>query len=163
MSLSVDVLFNASVVKFEGQVKKITDDLERFRDTAAAAADTVGSSFEALGVGLSVAGIGAFIKEGIDAADALNDLSDRTGVAVESLSSFQLAISLGDTTSEAFAGALNKLSINVSNNRAEFEALGISAKDPLEAFIELAGVFQSIEDPQQRAAFGAKALAKSYA
>src|SRR3972149_2240151 len=44
-----------------------------------------------------------------------------------------------------------------------FKALGITAKDPLEAFKQLSDVFSAIEDPQLRAALAADAVGKSWA
>ncbi len=45
----------------------------------------------------------------------------------------------------------------------KFVKLGVTAKDPLEAFKQLADVFSAIKDPQLRAALGAEALGKSWA
>ncbi len=163
MAFGIDIDFNAQVGKLSNQIDKISNDLGKFEKKTQQVTNNINNSFKALGIGFSVAYFTSFVKNGIDAADALNDLSDRTGVSVENLSKFQLAIELGDTTTEAFAISLNKLSINIAKNQESFAALGINAKDPLEAFIQLADVFNSIEDPQKRAAFGAKALGKSYA
>jgi hypothetical protein len=163
MAFGIDIDFNAQVGKLSNQIDKISSDLGKFEKKAEQVTGNINSIFKALGTGLSVASFTSFVKNGIDAADALNDLSDRTGVSVENLSKFKLAIELGDTTTEAFASSLNKLSINIAKNQESFAALGINAKDPLEAFIQLADVFSSIEDPQTRAAVGAKALGKAYA
>jgi hypothetical protein len=116
-----------------------------------------------MGVALSVSGFAAFIKSGIDAADALNDLADRSGIAIEKLAGLEYAVKIGDTSMESFISASNKLSINISKNAEDFAKLGITANDPVDAFKQLADVFSSIEDPQQRAAVGAAALGKSYA
>jgi hypothetical protein len=163
MALGVTVDFNANIARFSQQLDRISGDLGRFEQRAETMSSRVGKAFGALGIGLSVAGVGAFLKSGIDQLDALNDMADRTGIAAEKLAGFTEATKLADTSMEAFITAANKLSINMGKNRDEFEKLGISAKDPAEAFLQLADVFSSIEDPQERAAFGAKALGKSYA
>lgn len=163
MALGVTVDFNANIAKFSGQIDKISNDLGKFQARAESMSSKVSSAFGALGVGLSVAGAAAFVKSGIDAADALNDMADRTGIAVEKLAGLQVATKLADTDMESFASAANKLSINIGKNSEQFAALGITAKDPAEAFLQLADVFSSIEDPQKRAAFGAATLGKSYA
>ncbi|WP_426994039.1 hypothetical protein [Methylomonas sp. CM2] len=116
-----------------------------------------------LGVGISVAGLASFVKEGINAADALNDMADRSGIAVEKLAGLEYAVKIGDTTLEAFVASSNKLSINIAKNADDFAKLGVTAKDPVEAFKQFSDVFSKIEDPQQRAALGAAALGKSYA
>lgn len=116
-----------------------------------------------LGVSLSAGAFAAFVKSGIDAADALSKLSSRTGIAVESLAGLKLAAELSDTSLENVGAAINKLGINIAKNGDAFKQLGIDTKDPLEAFLQFADVFSSIEEPQQRAAVGAAALGRSYA
>ncbi|WFP48508.1 hypothetical protein PL263_10325 [Methylomonas sp. EFPC3] len=136
-------------------------------DKALRGLESTGSSINnvltGLGVGISVAGLAAFVKEGINAADALNDLADRSGIAIEKLAGLEYAVKIGDTSIEAFVASANKLSINIAKNADDFAKLGITAKDPVEAFKQLADVFSGIDDPQKRAAFGAAALGKSYA
>jgi uncharacterized membrane protein YgcG len=163
MALGVTVDFNANVARFIDQIDRISDDLGRFEQRAEAVSAGVKKAFEAIGITLSVAGIGAFLKAGIDDLDALNDMADRTGIAAKELAGLQLGLKLSDTTAEAFANTANKLSINISKNREEFAKLGITARDPLEAMIQFADVFASIEDPQERAVLGTQALGKAYA
>lgn len=103
-----------------------------------------------LGVELSAAGFGTFIKNGIDAADALSKLSARTGIAVENLASLKLAADLSDTSIENVGTAINKLGINIAKNSDSFKQLGVDAKDPLEAFLQFADVFAAMDDDQQR-------------
>jgi hypothetical protein len=163
MALGITVDFNALGVRFTEQVDRMGQGLDNFRVRAESMSQRVDKAFSAIGVGLSVAGIAAFVKSGIDAADALNDMADRTGIAIEKLAGFEFAVGLGDTSMEAFAGAANKLSIAIAKNGEELAKLGISAKDPADAFLQFADVFSSIEDDQKRAAFGAQVLGKSYA
>lgn len=163
MALGITVDFNANLVKFEGQVNKMAGQLDKFQNKTESMAARANKALSSLGVGISVAGLAAFVKSGIDAADALNDMADRTGIAVEKLAGFQLATKLADTDMESFAASINRLSVNIGKNAEDFKQLGITAKDPVEAFLQLSDVFRNIEDPQTRAALGAKALGKSYA
>jgi hypothetical protein len=103
------------------------------------------------------------IKGAIDAADNLNDLSKSTGLAIEQLSGLKLAAKQTGSDLEGTAAAMNKLSVNIGKDAEKFAALGVTAKDPLEAFKQLSDVFKNIEDPQLRAAVGAQALGKSWA
>ena len=116
-----------------------------------------------LGAAFSVAGIVAFTRASIDALDNLNDLSKKTNVTVEDLTGLDLAARSSGTNLEALATSFNKLSVNIGKNREEYTKLGVTAKDPLEAFKQLADIFNSIQDPQDQAAFGAKAFGKAYA
>ena len=163
MALSLTVDINADMVKFAGQVDKAMEKLGSFQAKTESISSKINGTLAGLGAGLSVAGISAFVKSGIDAADALNDLSDRSGIAIESLAGLQYAVKLGDTNIESFVAASNKLSINVAKNSELFKQLGVDAKDPVKQFEQFADVFASIEDPQTRAAVGAAALGKSYA
>ncbi len=140
-----------------------TAPLDQAQRHAQARSRAINSALASIGAGISIAGIAAFAKSGIDALDNLNDVSLKTGVAVETLAGFSLAAKQSGTDLESLGGALNKLSINIAKNREEFAALGISAKDPSEAFLQFADVFNSLQDEQDKAAFGAKALGKSYA
>jgi len=86
-----------------------------------------------LGVGVSIAGFAAIVKGAIDAADHLNKLSQRVGVAVESLSALQYAGKLADVSNEDLAKGLKKLSVNIAETargtgeaQDAFKALGIS-------------------------------------
>lgn len=111
---------------------------------------------------LGAATFTAFLKGGIDTLDMLGDLSDRTGVAASTLSGFQLVAAQSDTSLEALGKGLNKLSIYMAENGEAAAKLGITAKDPAEAFVQLSNVLAGIENPQQRAALANKILGKSY-
>ena len=163
MAFGITVDFTANLVEFSKKLDQMQGSMDKFQAKAENVASKVNSSLAALGIGFSITGIAAFVKSGIDAADALNDLSDRTGIAIETLAGLDYAVKIGDTSIESFASSIQRLSVNMGKNAEEFAALGINASDPIEAFKQLADVFSSIEDPQQRAAIGAAAIGKSYA
>lgn len=110
----------------------------------------------------AAAGLAAMISRSIDLQDRLNDLNKTTGISVEQLSGLQLAAKQSGGDLESIAASINKLSQNIGKDGEKFRALGITAKDPLEAFKQLSDIFVSIQDPQQRAALGAAALGKSW-
>ncbi len=111
---------------------------------------------------LGAATFTAFVKGGIDTLDMLGDLSTRTGVAASTLSGFQAVATLSDTSLEALGKGLNKLSVYMAENSEAAAKLGLTAKDPAEAFVQLSGIISGIEDTQQRAALASKILGKSY-
>ena len=153
-------------IKIQGDSKQAEDSVGRVNAALRgleSSSSKLNGLMAGLGVSLSAAGFAAFVKNGIDAADAMNDLADRSGIAIEKLAGLGYAVKIGDTSIESFVSASNKLSINIAKNADDFAKLGISAQDPVDAFKQLADVFSNIEDPQQRAAFGAAALGKSYA
>jgi hypothetical protein len=145
--------------------------IEQLR-AAEEATESVGSKFGKTKVALlalgtaAVAGAAMFVsmfKDAVDAADELGDLSKSTGVAVEDLAGLKLAAEQSGAELSGVADSINKLSMNIGKDGAKFRELGITAKDPLEAFKQLADLFASIQDPQTRAALGAATLGKSWA
>lgn len=156
MAFGVTIDINARTASLTQQVNRATQDLNRF----AASANSI---FKGLGAGLGVGIFTDIIKSSIDAADNLNDLSKSTGLAIEQLAGLKLASQQSGTDLDSVADAINKLSVNIGKDGEKFKQLGIDAKDPLEAFAQLADVFIAIDDPQQRAAVGAAALGKGWA
>ena len=120
------------------------------------------SALQALGIGLSVNYFTEMIHGSIEAMDKLKDLSKTTGLSVETLSGLKLAAKQSGGDLESIAASINKLAVNMGKDAERFAQLGITAKDPLDAFKQLADIFVAIEDPQSRAALGAAALGKSW-
>jgi phage-related minor tail protein len=83
-----------------------------------------------IGVGAGLAGIAT---NAINAADNMNDLSQKTGVSVESLSKFQQAANASGTSIEGVGAAMIKLNRNLATDNAgaaeALTSLGISATD----------------------------------
>ncbi len=127
------------------------------------AVDEAKSALAGLGLSLTAGGLALIAKNAIDAADSMNDLSKSTGVAVEKLAGLRFAAKQSGGDLEGIAASINKLSVNIGKNAEKFAALGVTSKDPLEAFKQLADVFKDIDDPQLRAAMGAEALGKQWA
>jgi hypothetical protein len=129
----------------------------------------------ALGVGLSVGGLAAFVKNSIDAADALNDLSKRTGVAATTIGGIGFAAQQAGGDLEGAARAFGKFNTLISealggNKQAAetFAKLGISLRDlknqtPTELFYKTADAFASFEDGANKAAGGIAIFGKSWA
>lgn len=94
-------------------------------------------SAAAVAISVASASIAASVKSAIDTGDSFNKLSQKTGIAVESLSALAYAGTLSDVSIEALATGIKKLSVNMneaavstSGKAAEaFKALGVSVKD----------------------------------
>lgn len=156
-------------IEMAANIVRLQKDMDSARKTVDGAMASIQKSvgaaqkmLGALGIGLSIGMFASWIKGAIDAADAINDMSKATGIAGTTLFGLQYAAKMSGTTLEETAAAVNKLSVSIGGNASKFEALGISAKDPIEAFKQLADVFKATEDPQQRAALAAEALGKSW-
>lgn len=161
-----------AVIEISADPRKLTagvDEAKRsIKSLSIAAGESIGAGMRTSLIAMTAAasaaavGLGALIANSINAADNLNDLSKKTGVSVEDLSGLALAAKQSGTDLEGLAGSINKLSQNIGKDPEKFRKLGISAKDPIEAFKQLADIFAAVDDPQTRAALGAEALGKSW-
>ena len=150
----------ARLIKDMGDAKKTVDDA---MSGIKKSAETAKMALEAIGVGMTINAFKDWVHGAIEAADAINDMSKATGVAVTQLAGLKLAAKQSGGDLEGIAASINKLSVNIGNNSEKFAKIGITAKDPLEALKQLADVFVQVQDPQLRAALGAEALGKSWA
>lgn len=113
----------------------------------------------------AVAGAGALgmlVKSTIDYEDHLNDLSKTSRLTVETLAGIGHVARQSGADLDGTVSSIDKLAKEMGKNSEKFRALGITAKDPLQAFGQLADVLNQIEDPQQRAAVAAEALGKGW-
>ena len=166
MSISVGTL----TIEMAANVARLQKDMDAAKKTVSDAMTSIKSgassamnALAGLGVTLSAAAFASYIKGAIDAADKLNDLSKATAISVQNLSGLDLAAKQSGGDLEGIAQSINKLSVHIGEDSEKFKLLGITAKEPLEAFKQLADMFVKIEDPQLRAAVGAAALGKSWA
>lgn len=154
-----------------GAVKAI----ERVRKELGAL-DSVSKAAFSLGGAISAAGLVAYTKSIIDAADALNEMSERTGVSVENLGRLQYAAKLSGVESEQLGKAMQSLSGEIvaaaggsESAIAKFKRLGVSVLDtttkqirPANAvLLDLADAFALLPEGTERSAraaelFGAK-------
>ena len=63
----------------------------------------------------AVTGLASIMKQAINTADELDNMSQRTGVSVEALSTLKYAAQLSDTSLEGLQTGLKKLSTNLRN------------------------------------------------
>jgi hypothetical protein len=164
-ALTVDI--NARLAGIEGDLGKVSRLAEQSAAKMSRAFDAVGESlrnvFAGVAIGSIASGFGRLVTEALDAQDALSDLSKSTAISIELLAGLKGAAITSGTDLEGVAAAVNKLSVNIGKNAEQFAAVGITAREPLEALKQLADVYAAIEDPQMRAAFAAEAVSKSWA
>lgn len=157
-------------IEMAANVARLSQDMQQARGVVGNAMQGIEASVArakaalgALGIGIGIGALVAMAKATIDAADKLTDLSKSTGIAVEQLSGLRIAAKQSGSDLDGVAASINKLSVNMGQSGEKFAALGVTAKEPLEAFKQLADRFSAIQDPQLRAALGAEALGKSWA
>ena len=143
------------------------------------AVSAVSGGFAALGgvAAAAAAGIGfaTQIKDAIDLADSFNKLSQKSGVAVESLSRLNYAAGLADVSTEALSTGLKKLNVSISaaaggsaEKAALFKALGVSVKDAAgnvlsadKVMAQLADSFADSGDTANKAAVAVELFGKA--
>lgn len=122
-------------IEMAANIVRLQQDMDNAKKTVSSAmtsieraADKAANTLSLIGVSLSGAAIGMFVKSAIDAADKLDDLSKKTGLSAESLSSLAFAFKMSNVEVESMQKALTKLSKNAIDNEDAFTALGISVK-----------------------------------
>jgi lambda family phage tail tape measure protein len=134
------------------------------------------SSLGALLPLMSAAGLVGLVKGAIDAGDAMNDLSQRTGVSVEALAKFKKAAATSGTDIDNVAKSLGRLSKGMFEAAATgkgkaadaLNALGISAKDAAgniksadAVTLEIANRFKAMPDGVTKTALAMALFGKS--
>lgn len=132
-------------------------------------ADTLRASMAGIAGGLGVGAFVAFAKNTLDMADAMNDLSDRTGVTVKDLASLRRVAEESDTSLEGLSKGLQKITLSIGEaergNQSYANALknlGVTAKDPLQALYQIADAVEATNDPTRIAADLQQVLTKNY-
>lgn len=170
-SLVVSLALNAAefvtgLTKSEYEAKKWARNMEKVGKEAG----------QLLGVGFAAGATALFFltKNAIDAADRLNDLSKKTGVAVETLGGLGFAAKQSGTDLDGVAKAFAKLNLHIAEGAGgnqevlkAFDAVGVSAKElktlaPDQILAKIATAFASYADGPEKAAIGNKLFGKSY-
>ena len=147
-------------------VKRGLGDIER-------TASSLSGIIAGIGAGLSAGALVGFARASIDAADNLGKLSQRVGLAVETLSELQFAGRLADVTTEQLGDSLRQLSVNLAaagDGAREFQrffaAVGISASELRnlrtdEAVARIADAFAATEDGASKTAIAVRLFGES--
>jgi len=126
----------------------------------------LGGALGALAPVATVGGLAALVGKTIEAGDALNDMSQRTGVSVEALAKFKKAAATSGTDIDAVAASLVKLDKGLFNIGGKgdrvgpaLDRLGISAKDAAgnlksadQVTLEIADKFKTMPDGVEKTA-----------
>lgn len=160
------------LINLEANVARLQSDMERSRRVVEDAMGRMSAGVDAfksrlLGA-MTVGAFTALIKGTIDAADHLGKLSQRTGLTVETLAGLKHAADLSDVSFEGLAGSLKKLAIfqveattGSKENAAWLRALGVTARDPKDALMQIADTFAAMPDGVEKSAAAVKLLGKS--
>lgn len=148
-------------------LKSGLNDAER---TVTAKADAMSASIAKIGAAFAALGVVSTLKnltvEAINAADAFDEMSEKTGVSVEKLSSLAYAAKINGATVDDLGMAIRSLSnkmvesLDPSSQAAQmFSSLGVSAvgadgtlRNVDDVLSDLAGTFSSMEDGAAKSA-----------
>jgi hypothetical protein len=115
-----------------------------------------------LGAGaIAGGGLLAFAKSGIDAADALNDMSQKLGISVEQLGGYKLAAEQSGITLEDMARSSRQLAKAIAENDPLLARLGVTSRDVDGAMLQLADAFAAMPDGAEKTALSMRLMGKS--
>lgn len=165
-------------IDLRAKMDKLRSDVNEGKNTLSRGVKDMQGVAQAFSGAIAAMGIGAFanyIRGAVDAAGALADLSQKTGVSASVLSGFEYAAKMSGTTIEGIGKGLNKLGVNMydaasgtGEARNAFKALGISVTDASgklkgtdKVMGEVADQFKGMSDGAQKSALAVKLFGKS--
>jgi hypothetical protein len=172
-SLVVDI--QAKFASFEQSLKRIEGQATGTAKRIEGAFTSVRTALAGLGVGVAIGGIATFAKAGIDAAAALEDLSEKTTLSVEFLSQLQVVSARTGDSLDAIAQNAGRFARSVAEARAgnaglveAFRAVGISVADLQtqnidQLFTTFAGAIANAKNPTDALAVAVALAGKSAA
>ncbi|MGQ5490139.1 hypothetical protein ACUH78_14935 [Thauera sp. ZXT1-4] len=157
------------------QTKTAFDSIKRGLGSLTDTAKSVNGVLANLGVAVSVAGLTAMVKSAIDTGDALDEMSQRVGVSVETLSVWKPAAEQSGVSGESFEKGLRKLSTTMleaatgSEDAARgFSAVGVEFKNQDgtlratdQVLLDLAERFKAMPDGAEKTALAVQLFGKS--
>lgn len=157
-----------SLDRVDKQASGLQGTFGRLKGAAGGLTGSLGGLVPAIGI----AGLGALGKRSIDAADNLNDLSQRTGVGVEVLDKFGKAANDSGSSLEEVSKSMGKLAKGIvdpaSKTNEALKSIGISSTDAqgkirgVDAImIDLADKFSKMPDGVEKTALAMEIFGKS--
>jgi hypothetical protein len=151
--------------KFSAVFGQATSGLGKLQQSASQLSTVLGG----IAAGGFVASVTSMVRSAIQLADELGDLSQRTGIAVESLSAFQQSAEVNGVATEEFASGIRRLNLALvdaqdSGSKAAqiFRALGVDVTQGTE--VALRGVvdaFAQLPDGATKAALANELLGRA--
>jgi hypothetical protein len=174
------------VVSLEANMAKFTSDMgkaayqteqamQQMQRSANVTRDLLVGMAQGIAGALSVGLFVDLVRGSIDAADSLRDMSQKTGIAVETLNGLGLAASMAGGSLDGIVAAAGKLNKSIAEagqggneQAAAFQALGISVKDASGnlktadvVMAEMADKFTTYADGPEKVAIAMALMGKS--
>lgn len=162
-TLTIDV--NARLANIErdmGRAAHVAEQAAQRMSGAFSAAQVAVQSLGAtLAAGLSVGAFAGALKGVIDFADELNDVSQRLGINVRSLTGWTLAAQQSGTSMEAVAKGVKFFGAAILEHGEALKKAGVTATDTNTAMIQVADVFAAMPDGIEKTALAVKLFGKN--
>ena len=162
-----------AVIEFSAETAKFTGDVGRaaamFEKNMRGMTNAAQSLLQVVGVGIGVGAMVSFAKSTIDAGDELFKMSQKTGIAVEDLSTLKYAAELSDTSLDALGKGVKKLSTTLveatdvtSKSGKLMKSLGMDVtQGTLPALEKLADIFSVLPDGPTKSALAVEVLGRA--
>ena len=179
MALNLDAALKITAsVAGENNIRRFQNSLQglegRIKNTSMAA-DLLVTGIKGLAAAAVTGGVLGLAKSAIDLADNMRDLSQRTGVSVQTLGQFKVAAELSGSSIEGVAKGLNFLNKNMvaaatggKDAAAAFQTIGVSTKDAQgnlrtadQVFLDVADRFATLRDGPEKAALAMRIFGKA--
>src|SRR6516162_3550273 len=164
------VVIEARLAKIESELTKLRGSFKSTFDGIQKAANV---ALGGIGVGLSVGGIASFLNKVAELGDKLSDLSDQTGISIETLGGLRVAAEQNGITIDDLATSILKAQRTLGQMDAEgsdaakaMQRLGLNAKEMQNAapdvfFERMANKLADVANRNDRAAIAAEFFGKS--
>jgi hypothetical protein len=139
-----------------GRAEKSTDALSRATATLANVGKMAGAVIS--GASISAAYLA---KKTIDAADAMNDLHIKTGIALRDLAAYDLLAKQSGSNVNAMADGFKFLGNYINDNSSKLAKMGITSRDTNEAMAQFADKLASTKDQATRTSMAMEVLGRS--
>jgi len=162
-------------IRLRADIARLQQDMDRARQQVGSAMSRItqlakgaGAALAAIGAGVAVGALANFVKQAIDATDAVSDISQRTGVAIKDIAALQLWFQKGGNEAGVFEGAMIKLSRSIAEGNSALESIGVRTRDAngnlrsnVDVLLDSADAFAKLEDGTMKTALAIDAFGKS--
>ena len=179
MAMNMDALLKITAsVAGENNIRRLGNSMQGLEGrikNASLATNILYTGLKSLAAVAVTGGVVALAKSAIDLADDMRDLSQRTGVGIETLGQFKVAAELSGTSIEGVAKGLTLLNKNLvaaaaggEGAAAAFKTIGVATTEADgtlrkadKVFLDVADRFATLRDGPEKAALAMKIFGKS--
>lgn len=179
MAMNMDAMLRIKAdVQGENNIRRLGNSMQGLEGrikNASLATNILYTGLKSLAAVAVTGGVVALAKSAIDLADDMRDLSQRTGVGIETLGQFKVAAELSGTSIEGVAKGLTLLNKNMvaaatagGPAAAAFKTIGVATTEADgtlrkadKVFLDVADRFAALRDGPEKAALAMKIFGKS--